>query len=1004
MRIHRLEVTAFGPFSTTQAIDFDAMNDAGLFLLCGPTGAGKTSVLDAVCFGLFGDVPGDRSSAKRLRSDHAAPGVAPRVVLEATLGGRRFRLRRSPSWVRPKRRGTGTTTEQASVTLEESVSGEWVALSNRLDETGHLVTELVGMNVAQFCQVAMLPQGSFQSFLRARSDERHKVLQQLFRTSRFEDIEKWLVAHRHSLKAENLAHQDAASAVVSRLSEASGVGLLDDWDPRELAHPAERGELADWAEDLVSSATLTEASASSELDRMTQRAAVARTSLAQARDLLELRRQHDEALGIESSLAETLPQAEESLVRLETARQAAAVAPMARVAEHARQSAECAKRSLTTALTEAATHLGTDALDLTHDDLAGAEKEAQQTAAVARALLPREAELKKAQATAQDAADRLAALHIVAGELDDRCGSLPGQIAQLRTDLSECTKAAAGIEEIERTQQQLRTQLAAAEKERQLRTEIVAARADLQASVDAAQSQRERMHEIRELRINGMAAELALALASGESCPVCGSSSHPAVATPIDGAPTQADEDRARTEYETADFTRQARAEALTTLERNLALARQAAEHKIIDELTTEFATVTTRQVAAVAAGSEQIRVGEAIAAAELQLTRDRARSSEVHADIARLTQAQETALAVVDRVSSELAALFADGEVADSLDRLVESHNTASKVFGAAREALAVHDAAARTADDASRNATATASEHGFESVSAAMQAALSEDEVTSLEAILRSRDTLAAKVRSVLDDDRVAVATAAKVPDSAALERSTLAAEDAQAVAGARVQVARTRSARLAALAAELTGVLAAWGPTRAAYAVAESVSTLAEGKGADNALRMRLSGFVLAARLEQVVGAANERLRAMSDERYSLEHSSARGVGELRGGLSLLVRDEWTGESRDPATLSGGETFVVSLALALGLAGVVTQEAGGADIDTLFIDEGFGTLDAETLDDVMDTLDGLRDGGRVLGIVSHVPEMRTRIPTQLQIRKDRSGSHVLVTREAV
>ena len=153
------------------------------------------------------------------------------------------------------------------------------------------------------------------------------------------------------------------------------------------------------------------------------------------------------------------------------------------------------------------------------------------------------------------------------------------------------------------------------------------------------------------------------------------------------------------------------------------------------------------------------------------------------------------------------------------------------------------------------------------------------------------------------------------------------------------------------------------------------------------ADNRLQMRLSAYVLAYRLSQVVAAANERLDRMSDQRYSLEHTGQRGAGETRGGLSLLVRDDWSGESRDPATLSGGETFVVSLALALGLADVVTHEAGGADLDTLFVDEGFGALDADTLDDVMDTLDSLRDGGRVVGVVSHVAEMRDRIPTQLR-----------------
>ena len=132
-------------------------------------------------------------------------------------------------------------------------------------------------------------------------------------------------------------------------------------------------------------------------------------------------------------------------------------------------------------------------------------------------------------------------------------------------------------------------------------------------------------------------------------------------------------------------------------------------------------------------------------------------------------------------------------------------------------------------------------------------------------------------------------------------------------------------------------------------------------------------------------------------MSDCRYSLEHTGRRGAGERRGGLSLLVRDDWSGESRDPATLSGGETFVVSLALALGLADVIMNEVGGATLDTLFVDEGFGSLDADTLDDVMDTLDSLRDGGRVVGVVSHVAEMRDRIPTQLVVSKARTGSTV-------
>src|SRR5699024_6994517 len=175
MRLHSLEITAFGPFAESVEVDLDALSEAGLFLLTGPTGAGKSSVLDAVCFALYGDVPGERGSAKRFRCDTAAAGLAPRVVLEATLAGRRFRLSRSPQWVRPKKRGSGTTNEPARVLVEEHSSGEWVLLTNRMDEAGQLVTDLLGMTMPQFCQVAMLPQGRFQAFLRARSEERHTL-------------------------------------------------------------------------------------------------------------------------------------------------------------------------------------------------------------------------------------------------------------------------------------------------------------------------------------------------------------------------------------------------------------------------------------------------------------------------------------------------------------------------------------------------------------------------------------------------------------------------------------------------------------------------------------------------------------------------------------------------------------------------------------------------------------------------------------------------------------
>ena len=245
---------------------------------------------------------------------------------------------------------------------------------------------------------------------------------------------------------------------------------------------------------------------------------------------------------------------------------------------------------------------------------------------------------------------------------------------------------------------------------------------------------------------------------------------------------------------------------------------------------------------------------------------------------------------------------------------------------------------------------------------------------------------------VREVLASPDVVAPRLCQLPTSTASRHAHDAALAAHASAASAADLAVARRRRVGDCPTSSTAPCTPGGRCETTSTLATGLASFVDGKSADNPLRMRLSAYVLAYRLAQVVAAANERLARMSDQRYSLEHTGRRGAGETRGGLSLLVRDDWSGESRDPATLSGGETFVVSLALALGLADVIAHEAGGAALDTLFVDEGFGSLDADTLDDVMDTLDSLRDGGRVVGVVSHVAEMRDRIPTQLVVTKSR------------
>src|SRR3954466_8083483 len=244
MRFHQLTVSAFGPYADTQTLDFEELNDAGLFLLTGPTGAGKSSILDAICFALYGVLPGVRE-VRAVRSDHAAPAALPFVELELTIGERRYRVRRTPEWQRAKKRGEGTTRENASARLTEISGDDERLVSARIAEVGHELSLLLGMTSEQFMQVVLLPQGEFQTFLRATSDQRQSVLQRLFRTERFATIEEWVQRRSRELGLSAERLEGEVNRLLHTIVHRSGAGL-----PAPLA--AERlGDVAraarDWA-------------------------------------------------------------------------------------------------------------------------------------------------------------------------------------------------------------------------------------------------------------------------------------------------------------------------------------------------------------------------------------------------------------------------------------------------------------------------------------------------------------------------------------------------------------------------------------------------------------------------------------------------------------------------------------------------------------------------------------------------------------------------------------
>ena len=970
MRLHHLEITAFGPFTDTVRVDFDRLSDAGLFLLSGPTGAGKTSVLDAVCFALYGDVPGDRSTAKRLRSDRAAADTGTRVVLEATLAGRRLRLTRSPAWERPKKRGAGTTTQQASVVVMERVRGEWITHTTRLDEAGHLVADLLGMNLTQFTQVAMLPQGRFQAFLRARSEERKELLQRLFRTERFTDVERWLRERRVALRRRSETRHQLVADVLSRTSESTGVAIPADWDLHDLAIPAGDGSLLAWVGDLVDDARTEQRLAGETAGAAVEAEAAAREALDHGRSLAE-RRARVEAARIEHTELEAgQPQHDADVAAVEAARRAASVLPVH--ALHQR-----ASRAHAGAL--AAAPVGAQ-----RPFLAAEVERLTDGLAAARALMPREQRRHVVATDLEAARARTAELAAALAAGDERAAALPALIAAAETDC-ESARAAAGVVE------RLSAVVAAQAEADRLTVAVGEARERHRAAVDLAQEMRTRVLDVRQARLESMAAELAGALAVGGSCPVCGSCEHPHKASPAADSPDAEAERTAQKDYDDAKSAEHLRDVELRELSFLLEQARTVAAGAgstdaqqalvdaaaLADTLPRHQATLAELRDEHSAAAERRGVLERRLAAAqadERHLSAEAAELDELLADALAETGAADVAT-LVRRLDDELAQARRD------LSALEEAERSAAAL---AEATTALHDACAGA---------------GFETADQAVAAALAPAELQQRVARIKHHERRLSAVTAVLREPGAAEVAAQPAPDLTALAAAHEVALAALTDAQAAVQRGVSRLARISTLQAELAEQLAAWGPLREELELTSRLAAFAEGKGADNQLQMSLSAYVVAYRLTQVVAAANERLATMSDRRYSLEHSLLRGAGDRRGGLALAVRDDWSGESRDPATLSGGETFVVSLALALGLADVITREAGGADLDTLFVDEGFGSLDADTLDDVLDTLDSLRDGGRVIGVVSHVSEMRDRISAQLVVAKHRTGSAVSV-----
>ena len=1046
MRLHTLELTGFGPFRETQRVDFDAFGDDGVFLISGRTGTGKSSILDGVSFALYGTVPRYDGGEKRLRSDHSALTDPTEVRLEFTIGDTRWRVTRSPEYDRPAKRGGGLTTEIARAVLEVQVDGVWVGRAAKPRDVGVALGEMLGLGAQQFQQVILLAQNKFSRFLLAPGDERQTLLRALFGTRRFEQYRDDLEQRRREAQktlagattqtetlldlAERMVEEqtrnaagggEVPGAAVGRALGGAEVGAgdgggsgADSGAEADVDSGSDVGSGADsgayggsvdpGAGDLSARRAALIVAVSRADYRIEQAAAVLanaegahRDALAEHGALVERDKQGRERAAVRTRLAELEARAPERAVdreRLERARAAQALRAPIDAVERADTQRRAAEDAAAGALAEWTASGGEASIDIAAriDELTAELARWEDAGALERAQVPLLARRDAAAAAVADADVALA-------QLDAQLALIPAQARDLDDAIAEARAGAARQGDLRVRRDELAAQHAAAGEAAALAERSAAAEQEHHAASIAAAAAAGAVTELLQRRLAGHAGELAAALVDGEPCVVCGATAHPAPATGSAEPVTDEDLSAAEQERERAGASAVAAADVARALRDQLAAARARAGGNDLSSLVDALASAESDLDAADAAVrdleqliAKRAELGELTAAAQRERA---ARADQRGAD------REEHAAAAAEATRAETVIAAARGDHASVAARIEAgaAERVRAERLADSRAALAER----RRAEETARaDCDARLAGSGFPTIDAARAALLPAAEVTDLEERLArdAADLTATRARlldleiSATGDDVTAEALADSAARLASADTARSAAIAALRGAELAADALRDLSEQVDEAAAQVEEI------ADRASAVTRLADTVA-GR-APNTLKMDLETFVLAAELEEIVAAANVRLTEMSSGRYTLHHSDARAARGRASGLGIEVLDAHTGRLRSPQSLSGGETFLASLALALGLGEVVTSRAGGIRLDTLFVDEGFGSLDPETLELAMRTLDELRAGGRTVGVISHVEAMKEQLPAQLVVEATPQGPSII--RQAV
>lgn len=1038
MKPLRLTVSAFGPYAGVETVDFTLFSGQGLFLITGDTGAGKTTIFDAVCFALFGRGSGEVREEKTMRSDFAAPETATWVELSFSHLGKEYCVRRSPRYERPKKSGSGTTVQQPSAELqtpEKTYSGQ--------QAVNDQINALLGVNYQQFKQVAMLAQGEFQRLLLAESRERGAIFQRVFHTEPFAQL-------------QGVLKQDMLQSRKQREEEQQALLLLKDGilAPEEgrLASLLREGgiydlpEIAALLEEETRWLAKEEAQAAKELERRKQEADQLAAKLHSAQrdnallDQLAAVQERQAALHARQPEMERLEQrlgrmriarshvlpAEERCLRAEQKRD-----DLQKLLAESREKLAGAEKKLnrleTEKQAEAAREPEREALSGELRVLEEALPRCEQAAALEQALAQKRQEAQKLEEQLEDFARQTEAAERERKETERQLEEIQQQL-----------QALAGCEAALEQQRHRTEQLSGCMRQWEQLQEITRRREEAAAAYCREEARFSRQQEaysrMEQLFYREQAGLLAQTLQEGKPCPVCGAAVHPAPAPLSGDAPTQDALEAARQALEKVRAEWQSASERSAACSAEWEAGRQAfalaAQAAGLPEAADREAEAALRELLA-GSEAEEKRLREQCARLEaLRASQERQnrRLRELRGQAERFAAQRETAQRTAQerrmetgRLSGELESLrrsLPAGEI-EALRRVVEEkrntlaewkrrwqavqenwqrwNDSVGRGRAVVEEQQAQAGQLARETEEARRAFSEALTACGFAEESDYRAVLASEEEAQQLDAGLRAYRREQAEAAAVAE--QLAAQTAGKQKQELSeLEDARRVQEEQQAALQAALQEYHHRAETNRGILSRLTAGMERLNRAEADYVRKKELSDTANGELAGKQ-KLPFELFVQAAYFRRILAFANQRLARMTSGRYELvQRTEAENLRSMTG-LEIDVFDQYTGRQRSVKSLSGGESFKASLALALGLSDMIQGFAGGVRLETMFVDEGFGSLDEESLAQAVETLQSLAGGDRMVGIISHVGELKEQIPQKIVVRKGRTGSHLAV-----